>query len=59
MVILKKLFADDTSISIKSKNLIEAIVRLQSNVENWFISNRLCLNITKTETMIFSLRERD
>lgn len=53
------LFADDTTIIQSHKDL----PTLHSNVndtlsetQEWFVANQLCLNKSKTETMVFSLR---
>lgn len=53
------LFADDTNISTRNNNFDELIISMQeteTKIENWFLANQLNLNTTKTETMIFSLR---
>lgn len=57
--ILAILFADDTSLTLANSNiedLLNEVSNSELNTQNWFISNKLCLNPSKTETMIFSLR---
>lgn len=53
------LFADDTTIINSHKNietLYSKVNDTQSKAQNWFVANRLSLNQSKTETMVFSLR---
>lgn len=53
------LFADDTTISCKSPSFDNLKLSMEKNVSelgDWFLANRLCLNQTKTEKVIFSLR---
>ena len=53
------LFADDTTAITKSKDLELLIARMKQtlvNLERWFNTNRLSLNVNKTEQIIFSLR---
>jgi hypothetical protein len=50
------LFADDTSILITSSNkmdLEETINQTFQNINNWFNSNRLALNLNKTQILKF------
>jgi exonuclease III len=56
------LFADDTTISYSNASLDNAMSINDSNLTNlvsWFAANNLSLNMSKTETMIFSLRNLD
>ena len=51
------LFADDTNVFIKGRNLKETIGRLNEKlvlVNEWFNINELSLNVQKTHYMIFS-----
>lgn len=53
------LFADDTTLIYKNRdiNVLTSSVReTQSTIHDWFSSNRLMLNESKTDTIIFSLR---
>ena len=53
------LFADDTTIIQSHKELDTLLVSvkdIQANVQDWFVANQLNLNKSKTETMVFSLR---
>ena len=53
------LFAGDTNLTISNNSIddvLNEIPNMVESTENWFSSNNLCLNETKTETMIFSLR---
>ena len=55
------LFADDTNISTSSECMKDLEKRLNSDLENiyqWLVSNRLTLNLTKTEYMIIGSRHR-
>ena len=52
-----KLFADDTSLFTSGKNVNELITETNaalSNLNNWFISNKLSLSIEKTSFSFFS-----
>lgn len=54
------LFADDTTISVRSKTLegsLQGSLGAERMAEKWFISNRLLLNQSKTERMVFTLRD--
>ena len=54
------LFADDTTVLLKSKDLgsLRADVgETQAKVTKWFHSNQLSLNGAKTELLVFSLRD--
>ena len=56
------LFADDTNFTARNINLDDLMVSMletESKIENWFLANQLNLNTTKTESMIFSLRNMD
>ena len=53
------LFADDTNVLKKAKTSTDIITDMretQSKVTNWFTSNQLNLNQSKTEVLYFSLR---
>ena len=53
------LFADDTTISVSDKNFDICIGKLQFDLEmfsKWTLSNRLSVNVAKTEALIFSNR---
>lgn len=55
------LFADDTTILCSSTDCDNVKVKMtdaQSRAKLWFNTNKLTLNETKTEQMIFSLRDR-
>ena len=54
------LFADDTTILYKNRNINELNVILcneTKNVMNWFSANKLLLNFSKTHTMLFSNKQ--
>lgn len=56
------LFADDTNLTDTNSNLddlLSEVANTQSNIQNWFLANRLNLNTSKTEIMIFSLRNME
>lgn len=56
------LFADDTNITQRHTNLTDLLTimnQTESKVQKWFISNQLSLNTSKTETVLFSLRNTD
>lgn len=56
------LFADDTNLTNVNENLedlLNEVNDIQSNIHNWFLANRLNLNTSKTELMVFSLRNMD
>ena len=51
------LFADDTTIYYSSNNLNNLISKITSDLENltdWFRANKLSLNVTKTNFILFS-----
>lgn len=53
------LFADDTSLTRTNNNIDELLndtMNMQSMIQKWFVSNQLNLNVTKSETIVFSLR---
>jgi hypothetical protein len=55
------MYADDTNISFQSSNLtdLEEIMNTKlSSLNTWLNANRLSLNITKTEFMVFGSRQR-
>ena len=57
-----KLFADDTNLFISTTNqsLLDSIANeAMSNLNSWFIVNRLSLNLDKTCYMVFSPRRLD
>jgi len=54
------LFADDTTVYSTGKNLNDTIANMNNqliNISNWFTSNKLTLNVDKTQVMIFSRRK--
>lgn len=56
------LYADDTSFLLRSKTcevLTESMSNCAVQICDWFRANRLTLNLTKTENMIFTLRRDD
>ena len=56
------LFADDTAISIVSKDSQELQVKIDEifpKISNWFNANQLSLNTSKTHYQIFSKRSED
>ena len=55
------LFADDTNVFIKGKNLQELCNRLNdelNNIQNWLSCNKLSLNVLKTHYIIFTPRNK-
>lgn len=53
------LFADDTTVYSTGKNLNDTITNMNNqlvHISNWFTSNKLTLNVDKTQAMIFSRR---
>ena len=53
------LYADDTSIVISGDNVAETTRRLNDNlarIDNWFTSNQLIINTSKTNFMILSTK---
>ncbi len=56
-----RMFADDTNISIAAKSVAELELMINSEMKNlhqWLITNRLSLNVAKTEFMIIGSRQR-
>ncbi|CAH0559289.1 unnamed protein product [Brassicogethes aeneus] len=54
------LFADDTTAVVKNKsfeNVSLKMLETQSKLSSWFACNGLCLNLEKTKTFYFSLRQ--
>jgi len=55
------LFADDTNVLLKGKDIDELIVKMNSeliNIINWLNANQLALNIGKTHFIIFRPRNK-
>jgi hypothetical protein len=55
------MFADDTNISVHASNIpdLEPLLNEElGNIHQWLLSNRLSLNITKTEFMIMGSRQK-
>ena len=53
------LYADDTSIVISGDSVTETTRRLNDNlarIDNWFTSNKLMINTSKTNFMVFSTK---
>ncbi len=51
------LFADDTTVYKSSPNIIDAIVAIESDLANlydWFCANKLSLNVSKTNFILFT-----
>ena len=56
-----RMFADDTNISVHSHNILGLEPQLNQELENirkWLLSNRLSLNIAKTEFMVMGSRQK-
>lgn len=54
------LYADDTNLVSKHPDLATLEIESASAgraVESWFLSNRLCLNVDKTQKILFTLRD--
>ncbi len=55
-----RLFADDSNIFICHKN-VDKLFELANNVvtdlQEWFICNRMCINMNKTNYMVFNLND--
>jgi hypothetical protein len=54
-------YADDTKLTVCSdsiNNLEEALNSEMKNIHQWFLSNKLTVNIEKTEYMIIGTRQR-
>ena len=55
------MYADDTNITVRSSSLIHVEEALNSELENihhWLLSNKLTLNVEKTEYLIIGTRQR-
>jgi len=55
------MFADDTNITISAKNAEDFEEKLNnelSNVHNWFLANKLTVNVDKSEYMLIGSRQR-
>ena len=55
------MYADDTNITVRSSSLIHVEEALNSELENihhWLLSNKLTLNVEKTEYRIIGTRQR-
>ena len=55
------MYADDTNLTVCSdriNNLEEALNSEMKNIHQWLLSNKLTLNIEKTEYMIIGTRQR-
>ena len=55
------LFADDTSLIYSHRNVDSAILNLNTEMEKistWLVANKLCINLLKTNYMIFCPRQR-
>lgn len=55
------MFADDTNIFCSGDNIVELCDNVSSeltNLEKWFALNKLSLNLTKTNFMVFSNRKK-
>jgi hypothetical protein len=53
------MFADDTNITVSDKSTEEAEVAVYADLNNtreWLLSNRLCLNLIKTEYLFIGSR---
>ena len=53
------MFADDTNITVSGKLIEEAEVAVNAdlnNIREWLVSNRLCLNLVKTEYILIGSR---
>ena len=49
-------FADDTTVSVSSSDIPELYVKINSELkklDDWFRSNKLCLNVKKTKYILF------
>ena len=52
-------FADDTTVTVSSSNIIDMFLTINSELEkltNWLDANRLCLNVKKTNYILFRPR---
>ena len=53
------LFADDTTVLSSDECLSQLqgqVLEDESRIRDWFVSNKLCINATKTQSLIFSLK---
>ena len=60
-VLFYLLFADDTNIFISGQNIDSMCEQLNlalSSISQWFISNKLLLNVTKTNLMVFTTKNK-
>ena len=56
------LFAEDTTLAESNqdiKKLINEVTQAENEINTWFLSNKLCRNESKTQRLVFSLRELD
>lgn len=56
------LYADDTTLSFNASNIPDVLTKAeksQATALDWFLSNKLCVNVGKTQRMVFSLRHID
>ncbi|CAB4042443.1 Hypothetical predicted protein, partial [Paramuricea clavata] len=54
-----RMFADDTNITVSGKSIKEAEVAVNvdlNNIREWLLSNRLSLNLVKTEYLLIGSR---
>ena len=61
MSLLPILFADDTNVFLTGKNVDQMIEIMNGELNKvflWLNSNKLSLNVKKTQFMVFSLRKR-
>ena len=55
-------YADDTTVSLSRKNLVETINLANAelkNIDRWLISNKLALNNNKTNYILFSTKNKN
>ncbi len=55
------MYADDTNITVRSSSLTyleEALNDELENIHQWLLSNKLTLNVKKTEYMVIGTRQR-
>ena len=58
---LQCMYADDTNITVRSSSLTyleEALNDELENIHQWLLSNKLTLNVKKTEYMVIGTRQR-
>ena len=56
------LFADDTTLSVSNSNAVQLVETVNSDlnkISSWTLSNRLTINIDKTELLLFSNKDFD